>query len=75
MFWRSRLSTRSPGGADSPGQPRPAWGHNQARCQTSRLHLSERLTGVRADLAGGVRVQDLVFDDKPQPPPVLFTAL
>lgn len=29
----------------------------------------------RADLARGVRIQDLVFDDKPQPLPVLFTAL
>lgn len=42
--------------------------------QTSR-HSSEELTDGRADLAGGVRVQDLVFDDKPQPLPVLFTAL
>lgn len=38
-------------------------------------HLSEELTGGGADLAGGVRVQDLVFDDKPQPLPVLFIAL
>lgn len=45
------------------------------RCQTPHLHLSEELTGVRADLAGGVRVQDLVFDDKPQSLPVLFAAL
>lgn len=44
-------------------------------CQTSHLHLSEELTGVSADLASGVRIQDLVFDDKPQPLPVLFTAL
>lgn len=42
--------------------------------QTSR-HLSEELTDGRADLAGGVRVQDLVLDDKPQPLPVLFIAL
>lgn len=38
-------------------------------------HLSEEATDGRSDLAGGVRVQDLVFDDKPQPLPVLFIAL
>lgn len=42
--------------------------------QTSH-HSSEERTDGRADLAGGVRVQDLVFDNKPQPLPVLFTAL
>lgn len=30
---------------------------------------------MTADLAGGIRVQDLAFDDKPQPLPVLFTTL
>lgn len=45
------------------------------RGQRTHLHLSEQLAGVRADLARCVGVQDLAFDDKPQPLPVLFTGL
>lgn len=47
----------------------------ERRRETTHLRLPEGLSDGRADLAGGVRVQDLVFDDKPQPLPVLFTAL
>lgn len=76
-----QLSTRTLRGVDSLRLRHPAWKHNKKQmldwheinlCQVITWHFD---TSKRPYLTCSVRVQDLVFDDKPQSLPLLLIGL